>query len=59
VLKLNNQVNKILTLPDVKQRLDQLGLEVQGGTPEAFDAFVGKEAAKVRGLLTQGLLKSE
>jgi tripartite-type tricarboxylate transporter receptor subunit TctC len=59
VEKLNNQVNKILTLSDVKQRLDQLGLEVAGGKPEEFDAFVRKEAAKVTRLIKAGLLKTE
>jgi tripartite-type tricarboxylate transporter receptor subunit TctC len=59
VEKLNNQVNKTLMLPDVKQRLDQLGLEVAGGKPEEFDAFVKKEAAKVTRLIEAGLLKTE
>ena len=57
--KLNAQVNKIVALPDVKQRLDQLGLEVAGGTPADFDAFVNKEAAKVTRLVKAGLLKVE
>ncbi len=57
--KLNGQVNKIIALPDVKQRLDQLGLEVAGGKPEAFDAFVKNEAAKVARLIKAGLLKAE
>jgi tripartite-type tricarboxylate transporter receptor subunit TctC len=59
VEKLNAQVNRILGMPDVKQRLDQLGLEVAGGKPEEFDAFVKKEAAKVAGLVKAGLLKVE
>ncbi len=57
--KLNAQVNKTLALPDVKQRLDQLGLEVAGGKPEEFDAFVKKEAAKVQRLIKAGLIKVE
>ena len=57
--KLNAQVNKSLALPDVKQRLDQLGLEVAGGTPEDFDRFIRKEAAKVSKLIKAGLLKTE
>ena len=57
--KLNAQVNKTLAMPDVRQRLDQLGLEVQGGTPEAFEAFVKQEAAKVTRLVKAGLLKVE
>jgi tripartite-type tricarboxylate transporter receptor subunit TctC len=57
--KLNAQVNKTLAMPDVKQRLDSLGLEVAGGTPEEFDAFVRKESSKVAGLIKKGLLKQE
>ena len=59
VEKLNSQVNKTLALPDVKQRLDQLGLEVAGGKPEEFDKFVKQEAGKVTRLIKAGLLKSE
>jgi tripartite-type tricarboxylate transporter receptor subunit TctC len=57
--KLNAQVNRSLALADVKQRLDQLGLEVAGGTPEDFDRFIRKEAAKVSRLIKTGLLKTE
>ncbi|HTE13888.1 MAG TPA: tripartite tricarboxylate transporter substrate binding protein [Burkholderiales bacterium] len=57
--KLNYEVNRILGLPDVKARLDQLGLEVQGGTPEAFDAFIRGEVAKVNKLIKAGALKPE
>lgn len=57
--KLNAQVNRIVGMPDVKQRLDQLGLEVAGGKPEEFDAFVKKEASKVSRLIRAGLLKTE
>jgi tripartite-type tricarboxylate transporter receptor subunit TctC len=57
--KLNAQVNKTLALADVRQRLDQLGLEVAGGKPEAFDAFVKKETAKVSRLINAGLIKVE
>ena len=59
VEKLNAQVNKTLALPEVKQRLDQLGLEVAGGKPEEFEAFVRKEAAKVSRLIKAGLIKVE
>lgn len=57
--RLNREVNKALALPDVKQRLDQLGLEVAGGTPQAFAAFVKNEAAKVSRLVNAGLLRVE
>jgi tripartite-type tricarboxylate transporter receptor subunit TctC len=57
--KLNAQINRILAMPDVKQRLAQLGLEVAGGKPDVFDAFVKDEAAKVARLIRAGLLKTE
>lgn len=59
VEKLNAEVNKDLALPDVRQRLDQLGLEVEGGTPEKFDAFIKAEAAKISKLIKAGLVKTE
>jgi tripartite-type tricarboxylate transporter receptor subunit TctC len=57
--RLNREVNRALGLPDVKQRLDQLGLEVAGGTPQEFDAFIKSEAAKVSKLIQAGLLRTE
>ncbi len=57
--KLNREVNKDLGLPDVKARLDQLGLEVAGGTPEEFSKFIRNEAAKVTRLIKAGLLQKE
>lgn len=59
VEKLNREVNKALQLADVRQRLDQLGLEVEGGTIEKFDAFVRSEAARLTGLIKAGAVKVE
>lgn len=57
--KLNREVNRALTLADVKARLDQLGLEVQGGSVAAMDEFVKSEIAKINKLIKAGLLKVE
>jgi tripartite-type tricarboxylate transporter receptor subunit TctC len=57
--KLNRETNRILTQPEVKARLDQLGLEVQGGTAEFMDNFVRAEIAKLSKLIKAGLLKAE
>jgi tripartite-type tricarboxylate transporter receptor subunit TctC len=57
--KLNREVNKALQLPDVKQRLDQLGLEIEGGTSEKFDAFMKSEAARLTGLIKAGAVQVE
>ena len=57
--KLNAECNRILLMPDVKRRLDELGLEVQGGTPEQFGAFVKKEADRLQKLIKDGALTRE
>ena len=57
--KLNREVNKALQLPDVRQRLDQLGLEVEGGTAEKFDAFIKSEAARLTSLIKAGAVQVE
>ena len=57
--KLNAESNKILKMPDVKRRLDELGLEVEGGTPEQFGAFVKKEAERLQKLIKDGALARE
>jgi tripartite-type tricarboxylate transporter receptor subunit TctC len=57
--KLNAECNKILQMSDVKRRLDELGLEVQGGTPEQFAAFVKKEAERLQKLIKDGALTPE
>jgi len=57
--KLNREVNRALQLPDVRQRLDQLGLEVEGGTAEKFDAFIKSEAARLTSLIKAGAVQVE
>jgi len=42
--KLNTTINRLL--PDVKERYAALGLEVSGGTPAAFGAFLKSEFEK-------------
>ena len=57
--KLNREVNKALGLADVRQRLDQLGLVVAGGTPERFDAFIKSEAERLTRLIKIGAVQVE
>jgi tripartite-type tricarboxylate transporter receptor subunit TctC len=46
VKKLNAEINPILGVPDVKSRLDSMGLETKPGSPEAFAAYLKSEVAK-------------
>ena len=44
--KLNREIRRILYLPDVKQKIFDLGGEVTGSTPDEFAAYIGTEIAK-------------
>jgi tripartite-type tricarboxylate transporter receptor subunit TctC len=59
VRKLNTESNRALGLPDVKQRLDQLGLEIGGGSPEDLGKFIHSEAERLRELIKAGALSPE
>lgn len=43
VTRLNNEVNRILAAPDVKEKLLALGADPVGGTPEQFTAVLHKD----------------
>jgi tripartite-type tricarboxylate transporter receptor subunit TctC len=59
VEKLNREVNRLLQLPDVKQRFDQLGIDPEGGTPEQFEKFIAVQAEQIRALAKSGVLPIE
>lgn len=46
VRKLNGEINQILALPDIRERLAGLGLEPNPGSPAEFTEYVKKEVAK-------------
>jgi tripartite-type tricarboxylate transporter receptor subunit TctC len=46
IAKLNAEVNRILKLPDVVEKLQGLGAEIVGSTPEEFANYVKDEIAK-------------
>ena len=46
IVKLNAEMNRLAQLPDVKEKLQSLGLEAGGGTPEEFGAFIKAEIVK-------------
>jgi tripartite-type tricarboxylate transporter receptor subunit TctC len=57
--KLNRELNRILQMPDVKQRFEQLGLDAEGGTPEHFGKFIQGQADAMRKLIKAGVLPVE
>jgi len=44
--RLHREIAAVLELPDTRERLQALGIEVSGGSPEAFAAFMKSEALK-------------
>ena len=48
VLKLNREIVAILNAPDMKERFRTQGVDLVGGTPEEFAAFIRSELAKWR-----------
>jgi tripartite-type tricarboxylate transporter receptor subunit TctC len=46
VNRLHDEIVRALALPDVKERLNNVGFELVGGTPDEFTAFIKSEIAK-------------
>jgi tripartite-type tricarboxylate transporter receptor subunit TctC len=49
--KINSDANEALRAPDVRSRFAQWGLEVEGGTPEAFGAAIRAEVERINQLI--------
>jgi len=59
ILKLNQEVNRILEMPDVKKRYADLGADVVGGSPEKLREQVQKESIKWSELIRVNGIKAE
>ena len=46
ITRINTDVARILTMPDVKEKAVTLGYRYVGGSPEKLDAFLRAEIAK-------------
>jgi len=51
---LNLEINKVLKLPDIEQRLLSEGLVFGGGTPQEFSAFMKSEMDRLALLVKTG-----
>jgi tripartite-type tricarboxylate transporter receptor subunit TctC len=59
VATLQSAVAKIVTLPDVKQRLDALGFEPVGSTTDYFAKYIAEEMAKSAKIIDDAKIKTE
>jgi tripartite-type tricarboxylate transporter receptor subunit TctC len=59
VQKLNRDIQWVLAQPDVARRFADGGLEISGGSPEAFEALLKRDYAKYGKILTGAGVKPE
>ncbi|MSQ72829.1 MAG: tripartite tricarboxylate transporter substrate binding protein [Betaproteobacteria bacterium] len=59
VQRLNEAVNRIIQLPDIRERLDAQGLEPVGGTPQQFGDYVKTEIVKWGKVVREANMKTE
>jgi tripartite-type tricarboxylate transporter receptor subunit TctC len=59
VMRLHDDIVKVLNLPEVRERLTAQGLNVVGSTPQAFAAYIRSETAKYARVIKQVGIKPE
>ncbi len=57
--QLNLEINRILRLPDVKERFATLGAEPTGGTVETFGSYIRSEVMKYSKLVADAKLQAD
>ena len=57
--KMNEDVNQVLAMPDVQERLDAYGAEDGGGSAEKFAAFMRSETVKWAKVVKDGKIRVE
>ena len=59
VEKLNREIQWVLEQPDIRQRFGDGGLDITGGSPEAFEALLRRDYAKYGKILTAAGVRPE
>lgn len=59
VARLNAEIGRILQLPEVRDRILSLGLEIVGGTAEAFNQHLATETRKWSEVIRAGNIKAD
>jgi tripartite-type tricarboxylate transporter receptor subunit TctC len=57
IAQLNQGIARIISLPDVKERLDTLGFEPIGGTPDDFEQKIKSETARWTRVVREARIK--
>ena len=59
VARLNAEINRALASPSFKEKVSLFGYGVAGGTPQQFEAFVKRAAAKWVDVVTRSGAKGD
>ena len=59
VKRLNTEMVKILTSPEVKERISRSGVDVVAGTPEHFSGFLKAEVARWAKVINEAGIKAD
>ena len=59
VARLNGEINRILALPDVRERFTQSGIDIVGGTAEAFGAHIREQVTTWAKVVKEANLKAD
>ena len=59
VAKLNAEINAALKLPDVRAKLEAVGIEIQGGTPEDYATLIKSDLTKWGKVVKEAGIPSE
>ena len=59
VVRLNAEVERVLQLPEIRERMAAIAFEPIGGTPQAFGQFARSETVKFARFVREAGIKSE
>lgn len=59
VARLQTDIARVVALPDIRKRMDELGMEPVASTPAQFDAFIQAEMKKWARVITEAKIEAE
>jgi tripartite-type tricarboxylate transporter receptor subunit TctC len=59
IAKLNEEINRLVALPEVKETMAKAGVSITGGKPEVLDALIRKEIKQWKQVVQRANIKPE
>ncbi len=59
VQKIQADTSRVLAMPDIQKRIEEMGMDVVDSKPEQFDAFIQTEMKKWNRVVTEAKIESE